>query len=114
MKTKTALFGKLLLEKGAIAPEQLDAALLEQQKSREFLGITLIKLGFIDQDTLLAFLSRHLGVRYVKLDQIEIPDAVIKKVPAKFVLHYKFMPIGLKDNTLSIAMSNPSDIHVID
>ena len=47
MKTKTILFGKLLLEKGIISQEQLETALAEQKNTGEFLGVTLVKLGFI-------------------------------------------------------------------
>jgi len=114
MKTKTDLFGKLLLEKKLISKEQLDTALAEQKNTGEFLGLTLMKLGFIDEETLLSQLSQHLGVDYVKLKEIEISPDAIQKIPAKFAFHYKLMPVTLSEDGLTVALSNPLDIHTLD
>lgn len=114
MKTSTDLFGKLLLEKGIISKEQLEAALAEQKNTGEFLGVTLVKLGFTDEDDLLPILSRQLGVDYIKLRDVKIPSEAVQKIPAKFALHYKLMPLKLGGDGLTIALFNPLDIHTLD
>jgi len=114
MKTNTDLFGKLLLEKGIVSKEQLEAALAEQKNTGEFLGVTLVKLGFIDEDDLLPILSKQLGVDYIKLREVKIPPEAIQKIPAKFAFHYKLMPLKLNEDGLTIALFNPLDIHTLD
>jgi type II secretion system protein E len=115
MKTKnTVLFGKLLLEKKIISEKQLEEALAEQKNTGEFLGVTLVKLGFIDEGGLLPILSQQLGIDYIKLKEIKISAPAIQKIPAKFAFHYKLMPVRLEDDSLTIALSNPLDIHTLD
>jgi len=80
--------GEILVEKQVITQEQLDQAILEHQKTKEFLGQTLIRLGMITEEKLLKVLAQQQGVAFLNLKEIEIDEEVIKKVPAKFAWHY--------------------------
>ncbi len=106
--------GEILVEKRLITTEQLDRALGEHQKTKEFLGQTLIRLGLITEEKLLKVLAEQQGVAFLNLRIIEIDEEVTKKVPAKFAWHYKIMPIILKGNVLTVATSNPFDMWPID
>lgn len=48
--------GEVLLERGLITPERLEAALLEQTVTKERLGKIMIRNGFLRQDTLFSIL----------------------------------------------------------
>lgn len=50
----------------------------------------------------------------INILEIEIPQEVIKKLPAKFVNRYRVIPIGMDDNTLTIATSDPLELHTLD
>ena len=108
------LIGQLLIDKNLITVAQLDNALKEQRKLGGFIGDVLIKLDYISQDNLLSTLAEQLGVEYVKLKNRDIGPGVIEKVPAKFVSHYKLIPLDIKDGILTVALTNPLDIHTID
>jgi len=110
-----AKLGEILVNKGAISKEQLEYALKEQRKSKELLGKILLDLGFIDRSELLKALSFQLSIPYYpSLKQIPIREEVIKAVPAKFIWHYKFIPLEIKDNTLTIATANPLNVQLLD
>ncbi|MBL7071968.1 MAG: Flp pilus assembly complex ATPase component TadA [Candidatus Omnitrophica bacterium] len=111
---KETLLGQALIDKKLISQQQLDAALKEQKKTGGFLGNVLVGLGYISQDGLLRVLAEQLGVEFVKLRHLNINPAIIEKVPAKFASHYKIIPIDLKDGVLTIAVTNPLDIHAMD
>ena len=111
---KETLLGQALIDKKLISQQQLDAALKEQKKTGGFLGNVLVGLGYISQDSLLRVLAEQLGVEFVKLRHLNINPAIIEKVPAKFASHYKIIPIDLKDGVLTIAVTNPLDIHAMD
>ncbi|MDP2939567.1 MAG: ATPase, T2SS/T4P/T4SS family [Candidatus Omnitrophota bacterium] len=113
MKEKARL-GDMLIGKGIISKEELETALKEQKKTGDFLSIALIKLGFATEEEIWPILSEQLEIDYVKLKEIKIDHEAIKKVPAKLVYHYKLMPIKLTEDTLTIAVNNPLDIHVLD
>jgi type II secretion system protein E len=103
--------GELLIHRGVLTQGQLDLALREHEKTGELLGKALIRLGYITEEQLLVTLAEQLSIPFLpSLKDKVIPDDVIKAVPARFVWHYKFMPLSLKANTLTIAVSNPLDV----
>ena len=106
--------GELLVVERAISPEQLQAALQEQEKSHESLWAVLIRLGFAPEEKILTSLSRLLNIPYVRLREKNIDPSIIEKVPAKFASHYKVIPVELQDNYLLIAMNDPLDIRILD
>ncbi|OGX29639.1 MAG: hypothetical protein A2705_01660 [Omnitrophica WOR_2 bacterium RIFCSPHIGHO2_01_FULL_52_10] len=106
--------GEILVEKQLITEEQLAQAVAEHQKSKEFLGQTLIRLGFISEEKLLKILAGQQGITFLNLQDVKFDDEIIKKMPAKFAWHYKIMPITLKGNVLTVAMSNPFDMWSVD
>ncbi len=116
VKTKSELLiGQLLIEKRIITKEQLDTALKKQKETGELLGVTLLKLGFIDEESMfLPVLAGQFGVGYCNIRELNISQEVIEKVPAKFAYYYKVMPIDFSDATLTIASSRPLDIDVLD
>lgn len=111
---KELLLGQLLVDRKLITVEQLDEAIKEQKKTGDFLGNILLKKGYVDEDKLFPVIAEQLDVEYVKLKNIEIEPEVIEKVPAKFASHYKLIPTDFSDNILTIAVTNPLDIHTID
>lgn len=104
------MIGEALLEKGVITPDELDKALKEQKRTGEYIGSVLIRLGFISEKQLLLALSEQFGIPYQSIKDVSVDDKVISSIPPKYVWHYKFMPLRLKGNLLTIATSNPLDI----
>ncbi|MFA5143363.1 MAG: ATPase, T2SS/T4P/T4SS family [Candidatus Omnitrophota bacterium] len=108
------LIGQVLIQKGLITVEALERALSEQQHLQERIGDVLIKLGLINEDDFYRILSEQSGVEYVRLKDVKIDPAVIEQIPAKFACHYELIPIEISDNTITMAMANPLDIHTVD
>lgn len=114
MTLQPDMIGQLLIMRGLINMEGLERALLEQEKHKDFLGETLIKLGLISSDQFYGALAEQLGVEYVKLKEVIIETAIINEIPAKFACHYELMPIKSEGGVITVAMSNPLDIHTVD
>src|SRR3989338_7681014 len=116
MKAKTQLpLGELLVKNNIISPEQLETALKEQKKTKELLGVTLIRLGFVTEEAVfLPALAQQLGVDFVHLKGKTISPEAIKQVPAKFAYHYKVMPVAFENSIMPVAMTTPLDIHALD
>ena len=113
--TKKLKFGELLVQNKIITLEQLERALEEQKKTGEMIGVTLQRLGFVDEESLyMPILAQQIGVEFVRLKDVSIPTEIIKKIPAKFAIHYKVVPLKFENNVLSIAMTRPLDIHLLD
>lgn len=106
--------GELLVRNKLIDEGQLAKALEEQKVQGGRLGASLIKLGFIKEEELSAFLSRQYGVPSINLAEFEIDPNVIRLVPAEVAQKYQVIPINRAGSTLIIAMSDPSNIFAID
>jgi len=86
--------GELLVSSGTINQKQLQDALTLQKKEGGRIGSNLIKLGFVTEEKLTDFLSRHFGVPSVNLDRIEVDESVIKIIPADVARKYTILPIS--------------------
>ena len=106
--------GDLLVADGLLTPAQLQKALGEQRGSTEKLGSILIKLGFINEEQLIGFLSRQYGVPSITLAQLEIDPAVLRLVPAPIAKKYEVIPVRKMGNSLALAMADPTNVFALD
>ena len=111
---KLNLIGELLIQKGLITIESLERALAQQEHSRKRIGDILIESGLVDSNDFYEILSQKIGVGYVKLKNISIEPAVIKIIPADFARYHELIPVDFTNNTITIAMADPLDVHTID
>src|SRR5216110_3476569 len=106
--------GDLLVADGLLTPAQLQKALGEQKGSTEKLGSILIRLGFINEDQLIGFLSRQYGVPSITLAQLDIDQDVLKLVPAPIARKYEVIPVRKMGNSLALAMADPTNVFALD
>ncbi len=115
---KSALLGRILLDRNLITPDKLDMALKEQaaldKGNPRYLGDILVSLGFLSEEDILSALSAQLGLKYIKFADFpkSVPGGAYPTI--KFMKQYKFVPIGIEDGILKIAMSDPLNDFVID
>jgi len=106
--------GEILVENKLITADELELALIEQQKTKDALGQILVRMGFIAEKDMLQALAKQQGIPFIELAARKISDKVLKSVPAKFAWHYRVMPVSLDGNILTAAISNPFDMWPID
>src|SRR6266849_7341191 len=106
--------GDLLVADGLLTPEQLRKALAEQKGSTDKLGSVLIKLGFINEEQLIGFLSRQYGVPSITLAQLEIDPGVLRLVPAPIAKKYEVIPVRKMGSSLAVAMADPTNVFALD
>jgi type IV pilus assembly protein PilB len=106
--------GELLLREKRITPAQLQEALNHQKANGGKLGMTLVKLGMVKDEEITALLSRQYGVPFINLSQFEIDGSVIKLIPAETAQKYQIVPIGRSGATLTIAMTDPTNVFALD
>lgn len=111
---RSKLIGEILVEKAVITVDQLESALEIQKKEKGYLCDIVVRLGFAKHQDIFQILADHLGVKYVDLKNTDIDTKAVEKVPPKYALHYTLMPYKLVGNNLSIALSDPLDIHKLD
>ncbi len=106
--------GQRLVEAGLINETQLQGALREQQKTREYLGRILIRLGYVSEEAVAAALSAQARVKYVDLGQYSPQPEALRLVPEKFAREHLLVALSYVGKVLVVAMANPLDIITID
>ena len=106
--------GRMLVAAKFITEEQVEKALTLQQKDGGRLGSILVRLGYIEEQTLLDFLSKQYGVKAIDLNKIEIDTSVIKLIPTEVVQKYSVIPVRRVGSVITIAILDPSNIFGID
>jgi len=109
MDKKKRLLGAILIEKGIINNEQLECALAEQARTKEFLGTILINEFQIEEKDLLKALSEQFNMPFVALKNKYIDWDFVKQFNPSFVLDSKCFPILKDKDGITIAITNPLD-----
>jgi type II secretion system protein E len=111
---KRQVLGQILVERGLISLQDLEAALAEQKRTEEFLGKILSRMGLVSEDVLVPILADQLGIPHVRLRETVVESQALSKVPAKFANHYTLLPIRVVNNTLEVAIADPFDVQTVD
>ena len=111
---KKIRLGDLLVQNEVITEDQLMTALSEQKKTGSKLGRTLLDLGYMDEDSLLRFLSRQLGIPFVQLRHFQFDQEMVKKLPETAARRYRAIVLSEEDGQLLVGMSDPMDIFGYD
>ena len=115
MRNSTRMrIGELLLKHGFITEEQLNKALEEQKRTGQRLGRTLVTLGYMSEERLVEILSAQFEVPYVKLSNFNIDPEAHNKISEDVCRTYKIVPLFFTDRVLTISMTDPTNVRVID
>ncbi|MBW1916348.1 MAG: type II secretion system ATPase GspE [Deltaproteobacteria bacterium] len=113
IKTVKSL-SEILLESGKISKDKLEKVLTAQSNSTEGLGRRLVDLGLVSETVLLETLSEYLDIPFVSLKDFPQQTIVLENLSEKFMRQYKFVPLSLNENVLTIALSDPYDVYACD
>ncbi len=106
--------GDLLLKKGDVTAEQLEAAQAARAGHDEPIEKTLVRMGFVKEQCVLKVVGEQMSLPVVDLADIVIDKQLLKSVPAKLVHRYGLIPIAQKNGTITVATSRPHDLYAFD
>ncbi len=106
--------GEMLRKEGQITKDQLDEAIAIRKKIDTKMGNVLVQLGYIDEDTLLSFISRQLNYPIVNISELMINPATMKILTYEQAKQYLVFPIRVANDVLTLAMADPTDNEAIE
>lgn len=106
--------GNMLVEAGMLTPEQLRMAIDFQKSVGGKLGAIITKLGFIEDQTLTQFIARQQGIPVVNLEELVLPENLVRKIPRKLIERHYVLPIHFHDGVLTVATSDPFDFEALE
>lgn len=106
--------GELLVRGGIVTREQLNEALEKEKSNGSHIVQELVRLGFTTEDQLTQFLAKQFGIEKVELADANISDPVFNLVPSDLVQKHQIIPLKLVGSTLTVAMTDPTNLIAIN
>lgn len=108
-----ARIGERLMQAGLINKQQLEKGLQVHAATGEQLGKTLVKLGYLDDDSLVRTLCADAGIPYVAMQDVTLDPAAVALLPENIASKYAALPLRNDNGRLLVAMANPFEIEAV-
>lgn len=102
--------GDIFLEKGMLIPQQLEQALQIQAERKVRLGEVVVKGGWISSLDLARVLAAYCHLPFIDLKQVSPPALLLKNFPRALALEHQAIPVKEEEETLVVALSDPTDL----
>jgi len=102
------------LKEGLVTQDQLNKALAEQRHNGTRVGYNLVKLGYVKETDLTRMLARQHKMPAVDLAKFQVDARIAKLIPGELALKHNVLPLKRDGRTLTVAMSDPSAMAVLD
>ena len=109
--------GDLLVDRGIVTAEQIDAALAWQKKQpglRKLLGEVLVEMGFVSEEQVMEALAQAYGVPFARVNPKLVDPKVIEMLPREFLEKSKVLPLFCIEGKLTVAMHEPANVFVTE
>ncbi len=106
--------GELLVKREFISPTQLEQAIEREKEDSRALSTALVELNFLSDADLTAFLQKEYRLPLVDPAAMEVPAEVVRLIPTSLVRRHHLVPISMTGSTLTLAMSDPSNLVAIN
>jgi type IV pilus assembly protein PilB len=107
-------FVELLIRGGVVTRDQLSEAQKKERENGSSITREIVRLGYTSEQILGEFLAKQFGIETIELTPGEIDDAVFSLVPPQILQKHQLVPYKLLGSTLTIAMSDPTDLVAIN
>jgi type IV pilus assembly protein PilB len=107
--------GALLLADGAITAEELEASLVEAERTRKRLGEILVSRRLLTGGALAHALARQAGLPFVDLAETQIDPAAASLLPEQFAQRYRALPVYfIGEDSVLVAVADPTNVMTSD
>jgi general secretion pathway protein E/type IV pilus assembly protein PilB len=105
---------EILVDLGFVSPEQVAALKAEAQASGVGVVDLMVANKVVRPEDVTQAKAAHFGAEVVNLRDLKIGDDVIAAIPRHIARKYRVVPVFKHDNSLTVALADPSDLDTID
>lgn len=109
--------GEILVEQGAINRDQLEKAVREQNShgaDQKRIGGYLIELGYVTEEDITRAIGKQFNLPIISLKDIRIKSEVLDLIPESKAKKFNIIPLFRVGKELTVAISDPADINILD
>jgi general secretion pathway protein E/type IV pilus assembly protein PilB len=103
-----------LCDMGLVGPEDLDEAVTTAETEDVGVVDTLLIRKVIKSEDLIRARAIQYGLQVMELDDVQPTDELLESFPRYIARRYQAAPVEMQDGVLTIALSDPGDLEVID
>ena len=105
---------ELLMENGVLDQESAQKVVDVANDNNVSVARAVEAMEIMSVDDVYMLLAAEYDLETVKLSEYKIPREIIRLVPKDIATRYRIVPIERDENSLTIAMSDPTDVQVFD
>ena len=105
---------QILVERGFLTQDQVDAAAKSMKAENETTLDVLVSGGTIGEDEVLGTVADQFGLKYCHVNADAINPEVVKKIPADIAKKYGVVPVVADEDSITVALSDPMGYDAID
>ena len=105
---------QILVERGFLTQEQVDAAAKSMRAENETTLDVLVSGGTIGEDEVLGTVADQFGLKYCHVNADAISQDVTKEITADIAKKYGVVPVVADEESITVALSDPMGYDAID
>ncbi len=110
-----AKFTDILIKNDIISADQLKEAVVLSKRKSKSVGDALVELQYATESQVMKCIAKEHNLKYIKLEQLEIPPDVVELVPQTVARENVIIPVEERDDdSLVIVVSDPLDLPTFD
>ncbi len=99
---------------GWVTNDQLEPVRQDADSTGEGVVDTLVSQGTIRASAVAQAKAGYFNVEFMDLTDVKLPDSVIAAIPRHIAKKYNVVPIQSQEDSVTVAVSDPSDLEVSD
>jgi general secretion pathway protein E/type IV pilus assembly protein PilB len=104
----------ILVDLGFVSAEKVAEARQEAQAAGVGVVDLLVANKVVRPEDVTQAKAAHFGAEVVNLSELKIADDVIASIPRHIARKYRVVPVFKHDNSITVALADPSDLDTID
>ena len=114
MAEKDDYLADILVDLGFVSPDKVAEIRREAESSGVGTVDLLVANKIVRPEDVTQAKAAHFGAEVVNLKEIKIADDVIATIPRHIARKYRVVPVFKHENSLTVALADPSDLDTID
>ena len=114
MAEKDDYLADILVDLGFVSAEKVAEARRDAQSSGVGVVDLMVANKMVRAEDVTQAKAAHFGAEVVNLGELKIPDDVIATIPRHIARKYRVVPVFKHDNSVTVALADPSDLDTID
>jgi type IV pilus assembly protein PilB len=113
-ESESATLSELIRERNLVSTQQFAEIQDEHERTGKSLSQIIVDFGLLTEEQLLRAVAEHLNLEFVNLEDVDIPQNVLRLMPANVARMYGAVPVGAAGNLVTVAVLDPFNPQLVE